>query len=207
MLTNIEHWSLNAHQHRTMFTKNEHWSLNAHQHRTLEFSKIEHWSLNAHQHQTLESQCSPKTNIGVQMLTHIEHWSSAKSNIGVSPKQNRTASASLPRKISAAQSGDPTQHCLLSYCAAVLVKVIPASRVPGADMFDAACKASLQAEQHPPSALLDRSFYYSKIIPQQKASWVTDVSCKVLVLMCCVLMLQASWHHFPKTCLLQPRSL
>ena len=65
MLTNIEHWSLNVHQKRTleskcsptsnigvsMFTKNEHWSLNAHQHRTLE---------------TLESKCSPTSNIGVQ---------------------------------------------------------------------------------------------------------------------------------------------
>ena len=48
-----------------MFTNIEHWSLSAHQHRTLEFSKIEHWSLYAHQHQTLESQCSQKTNIGV----------------------------------------------------------------------------------------------------------------------------------------------
>ena len=160
MLTNIEHRSLNVYQKRTLeskcsptsnigvqqnrtlesqcsptleFSKNEHWSRNAHQHRTLEFTRNKHWSRNADQHRTLESQCSPTSNIGA---------TGARS-----PKQNRTASASLPRKISAAQSGDPTQHCLLSYCAAVLVKVIPASRVPGADMFDAACKASLQAEQ------------------------------------------------------------
>lgn len=102
------------------------------------------WS--SHAIDALTKYDSMASNIGISIAfcSRVTY----RTNNPVALEQNPTASDSLPEKILAAESNDHAQDCYLSCdcCGSCDSR----SRASSANMFAAACRALLQAEQQHP---------------------------------------------------------